>query len=47
MFFVDTIDYNSKYAIGGTFVVGFSLIAFTIFDKLKSRVLTEMVKRGA
>jgi len=45
MFFVDNIDYNSKYAIGGTFVVGFALIAFSIFDKLKSRVLTHMLKR--
>jgi len=45
MFFVDNIDYNSKYAIGGTFVVGFALIAFSIFDKLKSRVLTHMLIR--
>ena len=45
MFFVDNIDYNSKYAIGGTFVVGFALIAFSIFDRLKSRVLTHMLKR--
>ena len=45
MFFVDNIDYNSKYAIGGTFVVGLALIAFSIFDRLKSRVLTHMLKR--
>ena len=28
MFFTDTIDYNTRYAIGGTFVIGFALIAF-------------------
>ena len=45
MFFVDNIDYNTKYAIGGTLVVGFALIAFSIFDRIRSRVLTHMLKR--
>ena len=45
MFFVDNIDYNTKYSIGGTFVVGFALIAFSIFDKIRSRILTHMLKR--
>jgi len=45
MFFVDNIDYNTKYAIGGTLVVGFALIAFSIFDRIRSRILTHMLKR--
>ena len=45
MFFTDTIDYNTRYAIGGTFVVGFALIAFSIFDRIRARVLTHMFKR--
>jgi len=45
MFFTDTIDYNTRYAIGGTFVIGFALIAFSIFDRIRARVLTHMFKR--
>ena len=45
MFFVDNIDYNTKYAIAGTLVIGFALIAFSIFDKIRSRILTHMLKR--
>ena len=45
MFFTDTIDYNTRYAIGGTFVIGFALIAFSIFDRMRARVLTLMFKR--
>ena len=45
MFFTDTIDYNTRYAIGGTFVVGFASIAFSIFDRMRARVLTHMFKR--
>ena len=45
MFFGENIDYNTKYAIGGTLLVGFALIAFSIFDKIRSRVLTHMLKR--
>jgi len=45
MFFGENIDYNTKYAIGGTFVVGFALIAFSILDRIRSRVLTHMLKR--
>ena len=45
MFFVDNIDYNTKYAIGGTLVIGLALIAFSIFDKIRSRILTHMLKR--
>ena len=45
MFFTDTIDYNTRYAIGGTFVIGFALIAFSIFDRMRAKVLTHMFKR--
>ena len=45
MFFTDNIDYNTKYAIGGTLVIGIALIAFSIFDKIRSRILTHMLKR--
>ncbi|MDC8451991.1 MAG: UPF0182 family protein [Candidatus Nitrosotalea sp.] len=39
MFFTDQIDYNTKYAIGGTLAAGFALIAFYFIDKFKSRVI--------
>ena len=45
MFFGNTIDYNTKYAIGGTLVVGFALIAFSFLDRMRSRILTHMLKR--
>ena len=45
MFFTDTIDYNTRYAIGGTFVIGFALIAFSIFDRMRAKVLTHMFRR--
>ena len=45
MFFGNKIDYNTKYAIGGTLVVGFALIAFSFLDRMRSRILTHMLKR--
>ena len=45
LFFGENIDYNTKYAIGGMFVIGFALIAFSIFDRIRSRILTHMLKR--
>ncbi|MEM4251976.1 MAG: UPF0182 family protein [Candidatus Nitrosotenuis sp.] len=45
MFFTPQIDYNTKYAIGGTLAAGFVLIAFSIFDKFRSKVLTHPIKR--
>ena len=45
MFFGNQIDYNTKYAIGGTLVVGFALIAFSFLDRMRSRILTHMLKR--
>lgn len=45
MFFTEQIDYNTKYVIGGTLAAGFVLIAFAIFDKVRSKVLTQPIKR--
>jgi len=45
MFFTNDIDYNTRYAIAGTFLVGFIAIAFSIIDRIRSKVLTHMLKR--
>ena len=45
LFFTDQIDYNTRYVIGGTLVIGFALIAFSIVDRIRARVLTNMFKR--
>ena len=45
LFFTDTIDYNTRYAIAGTLVIGFTLILFSFLDRIRSRVLTHMLKR--
>ena len=45
MFFTDQIDYNTRYAIGGTLVVGFALIAFYFVDKYRSKVIIHPSKR--
>lgn len=45
LFFTDQIDYNSRYVIGGTLVVGFAFLAFAFADRIRSRVLTHMFKR--
>jgi len=45
LFFTDEIDYNTRYAIAGTFVVGFVLILFSFLDRIRARVLTHMLKR--
>ena len=45
LFFTDQIDYNTRYVIGGTLVIGFALIAFSVIDKIRARVLTHMFKR--
>ena len=45
MFFTDQIDYNTRYAIGGTLAVGFALIAFSFFDNIRANVLTQPIKR--
>ncbi len=45
LFFTDQIDYNTRYVIGGTLVIGFALIAFSVFDRIRAKVLTHMFKR--
>jgi uncharacterized membrane protein (UPF0182 family) len=45
LFFTDEIDYNTRYAIAGTLVIGSSLIAFALIDRIRARVLTHMLKR--
>ncbi|MDH5658249.1 MAG: UPF0182 family protein [Nitrosopumilus sp.] len=45
LFFTDQIDYNTRYLIGGTLIIGFALIAFSIIDRIRARVLTHMFKR--
>ena len=45
LFFTDQIDYNTRYSIAGTLVIGFALIAFSLMDRIRARVLTHMLKR--
>ena len=45
LFFTDQIDYNTRYVIGGTLVIGSVLIAFSVVDRIRARVLTHMFKR--
>lgn len=45
LFFTDQIDYNTRYVIGGTLAIGFALIAFSVVDRIRARVLTHMFKR--
>ncbi|MCY4491457.1 MAG: hypothetical protein OXC46_08360, partial [Thaumarchaeota archaeon] len=45
LFFTDQIDYNTRYIIGGVLLVGFTLIGFSVVDRIRARVLTHMFKR--
>ncbi len=45
LFFTDQIDYNTRYVIGGILIIGFALIAFSVVDRIRARVLTHMFKR--
>ena len=45
LFFTDQIDYNTRYVIGGTLIIGSALIAFSLIDRIRARVLTHMFKR--
>ena len=45
LFFISEIDYNTRYAIAGILVIGFALIAFSVFDRIRARVLTHMLKK--
>jgi len=44
-FFTDQIDYNTRYVIGGTLLIGFALLVFSIVDRIRARVLTHMFKK--
>jgi hypothetical protein len=44
-FFTDQIDYNTRYVIGGTLLIGFTILVFSIVDRIRARVLTHMFKR--
>jgi len=45
LFFTDQIDYNTRYVIGGTLIIGFALLSFALVDRIRARVLTHMFKR--
>ncbi|MHB8547436.1 MAG: UPF0182 family protein [Nitrosotalea sp.] len=45
MFFTNQIDYNTRYAIGGTLAAGLALVVFYFIDKFKSRVIMLPSKR--
>ena len=45
LFFTDEINYNTRYIVGGTLLIGFILLSFSIVDRIRARVLTHMLKR--
>jgi len=45
LFFTDFIDYNTRYIIAGTLLVGFALVGFSVLDRIRARVLTHMFQR--
>ena len=45
MFFTDQIDYNTRYAIGGSLIIGIVLIVFSFVDRIRAKILTHMLKR--
>ena len=45
LFFTDNIDYNTPYVIAGTLLIGFALVAFSMVDRMRARILTHMFKR--
>lgn len=45
LFFTAEIDYNTKYAIAGTLLIGFAILGFSITDRIRAKVLTHMLKR--
>ncbi len=45
LFFTDFIDYNTRYVIAGTLLIGFALIGFSVLDRIRARVLTHMFQR--
>jgi uncharacterized membrane protein (UPF0182 family) len=45
LFFTNQIDYNTRYIIGGTLIIGFALLVFSLIDRIRARVLTHMFKQ--
>jgi len=45
LFFTDFIDYNTRYVIAGTLLIGFALVGFSVLDRIRARVLTHMFQR--
>lgn len=45
MFFTDFIDYNTRYVIVGTLLIGIAMVAFSILDRIRARILTHMLQR--
>ena len=45
MFFTDFIDYNTRYVIAGTLLIGAVMMAFSVIDRVRARVLTHMFQR--
>lgn len=45
LFFTAEIDYNTRYVIAGILLAGSALIAFSIIDRIRARILTHMLKR--
>ena len=45
MFFTDFIDYNTRYVIAGTLLIGSAMMAFSVIDRVRARVLTHMFQR--
>lgn len=45
LFFTDNIDYNTPYVIAGALLIGFAMMAFSLIDRMRARILTHMFKR--
>lgn len=45
MFFTEQIDYNTRYAIAAVLGIGLALIAFSITDRIRARILTHILRR--
>ena len=45
LFFTSDINYNTRYIIAGVLLAGSALIAFSVMDRIRARVLTHILKR--
>jgi len=45
LFFTTDIDYNTRYIIAGVLLAGVALIAFSVTDRIRARILTHILKR--